>query len=103
MSLVAQAELRATGTGAITATIQAHDAASAQELERRIAMVRQLADQGAGQDLPELQEHAEILRGLTVVRHDATLELAVTIPPERRALLIEQMVQRIERRLGKVD
>lgn len=102
MALVAHAEVRATGTGTITATIQAHDAASAQELERRIAVMRQLVDQGAGQHLPELQEHAETLRSLTVVRHDATVELAVTVSPERRAQLIEQMLQRIERRLGKV-
>lgn len=102
MTLVADAQVRVSGTGTLAATVQAKDVAAAEELERRIVALRALVSQGAAQGLPEMAERAQILASLTVVRQAATLELHAIVPPALRATMIERMIDRIVQRMTKV-
>jgi len=100
MKLVERCELRLDGAGAVRATVQAHDAAGADELERRFAGLQRMVAAGAEGGLERMAELAPVLAGATVARTGTTLEIAATIPAEVRARAIERLVERLTRRLG---
>jgi hypothetical protein len=100
MTLVRSLTLTANGQGHIVIDVSAHNQADANELERRLGVVKNLATIGAEGLLPTLARAKQFLDGSVMTRDEDRFIMTIDMPEELRKAAIERLISRVEQRVG---
>jgi hypothetical protein len=95
MAFVREVDVDSDGQGRVTATIRAHDLAAADELERRIGVVRAMVRTGSAGGLPALVELQQVFDGATIQRTGEVIVINATIPEAVRQRLLDRLFERL--------
>ena len=92
--------LTANGQGHIVIDASAHNHADANELERRLGVVKNLTTIGAEGLLPALARAKQFLDASVMTRDEDRFIMTIDIPKELRKAAIERLISRVEQRVG---
>ncbi len=101
MTLVRSLTLTANGQGHIVIDASAHNHADANELERRMEVIKNLANIGAEGLLPGLTRAKQFLDASVMTREEDRFIITIDMPEELRKAAIERMISRVEQRVGQ--